>query len=47
MMRGYFLLAGLCFVLIGCGIKPSEVLPPEGAEESQHPATYPKPEADK
>lgn len=32
--------------LCGCGIKPSQVSPPEGYENSKFPHTYPNPNTD-
>jgi hypothetical protein len=33
----------LCFALAACGVKPGSVDPPEGAERSKFPRTYPSP----
>ena len=41
-------LALMCIALLlsGCGIKPSHVEPPNGAENSTFPNVYPNPETD-
>lgn len=39
-------LLALSMALGACGIKPSRVEPPAGAENTQFPATYPDPATD-
>lgn len=39
-------LLALSMALGACGVKPSQVEPPPGAEENHFPATYPDPATD-
>lgn len=42
MIRSWsLLLLSLCLITAGCGVKPGEVLPSEGAQDSKFPRTYP------
>ncbi len=41
-----FLMAATLLTLTACGIKPNQVDPPKGAENSTFPAEYPNPQTD-
>ena len=40
------LLCSMVIGLAGCGVKPKDVEPPAGKENSSFPRTYPSPEAE-
>jgi hypothetical protein len=45
-MRKFIVLSMVTVLLAGCGIKPSHVDPPEGANEGDYPRVYPDPKND-
>lgn len=45
-MNRILLLLFSVFVIVGCGIKPSSVEPPEDSNGTPYPATYPNPNTD-
>lgn len=45
-MKKFTVFALTLALLAGCGIKPSEVDPPEGANEGDFPRVYPDPKTD-
>lgn len=46
MFKIYFLLCMTTVALIGCGIKPKTLSPPEGSEKTEFPRQYPDPATD-